>query len=61
MSEILDLLLAGIDQPQVDQPNSLAEGLPASLLYQHQAYKSNVVANSPFYKSAPFTSAKLPV
>eukprot|EP00983_Pelagomonas_calceolata_P012503 401185-Pelagomonas_calceolata.AAC.1 len=28
MSEILDLLLAGMDQPQADQPNSLAEGLP---------------------------------
>eukprot|EP00983_Pelagomonas_calceolata_P012989 415100-Pelagomonas_calceolata.AAC.1 len=25
MSEILDLLLAGMDQPQADQPNSLAE------------------------------------
>eukprot|EP00983_Pelagomonas_calceolata_P044367 1139265-Pelagomonas_calceolata.AAC.1 len=28
MTELLDLLLAGIDQPQADQPNSLAEGLP---------------------------------
>eukprot|EP00983_Pelagomonas_calceolata_P104111 1158987-Pelagomonas_calceolata.AAC.1 len=28
MSEILDLLLAGMNQPQADQPNSLAEGLP---------------------------------
>eukprot|EP00983_Pelagomonas_calceolata_P015568 493560-Pelagomonas_calceolata.AAC.1 len=28
MSELLDLLLAGIDQPQADQPNSLAEGPP---------------------------------
>eukprot|EP00983_Pelagomonas_calceolata_P070303 1150740-Pelagomonas_calceolata.AAC.1 len=26
--ELLDLLLAGIDQPQADQPNSLVEGLP---------------------------------
>eukprot|EP00983_Pelagomonas_calceolata_P015045 478566-Pelagomonas_calceolata.AAC.1 len=25
MSELLDLLLAGTDQPQADQPNSLAE------------------------------------
>eukprot|EP00983_Pelagomonas_calceolata_P120294 1160691-Pelagomonas_calceolata.AAC.1 len=28
MSERLDLLLAGMDQPQADHPNSLAEGLP---------------------------------
>eukprot|EP00983_Pelagomonas_calceolata_P085925 1156657-Pelagomonas_calceolata.AAC.1 len=28
MSELLDLLLAGLDQPQADQPNSLVEGLP---------------------------------
>eukprot|EP00983_Pelagomonas_calceolata_P076282 1153361-Pelagomonas_calceolata.AAC.1 len=28
MSELLDLLLAGMDQPQADQPNSLAEGFP---------------------------------
>eukprot|EP00983_Pelagomonas_calceolata_P060352 1146328-Pelagomonas_calceolata.AAC.2 len=28
MSELLDLLLAGMGQPQADQPNSLAEGLP---------------------------------
>eukprot|EP00983_Pelagomonas_calceolata_P024404 767967-Pelagomonas_calceolata.AAC.1 len=28
MSEILDLLLAGMDQPQADQPSSLGEGLP---------------------------------
>eukprot|EP00983_Pelagomonas_calceolata_P071828 1151426-Pelagomonas_calceolata.AAC.13 len=28
MSELLDLLLAGMDQPQADQPNSLAEDLP---------------------------------
>eukprot|EP00983_Pelagomonas_calceolata_P025887 812060-Pelagomonas_calceolata.AAC.1 len=28
MSEILDLLLAGMDQPQADQPNILAENLP---------------------------------
>eukprot|EP00983_Pelagomonas_calceolata_P056163 1144464-Pelagomonas_calceolata.AAC.5 len=28
MSVLLDLLLAGMDQPQADQPNSLAEGLP---------------------------------
>eukprot|EP00983_Pelagomonas_calceolata_P003556 116198-Pelagomonas_calceolata.AAC.1 len=28
MSELLDLLLVGMDQPQADQPNSLAEGLP---------------------------------
>eukprot|EP00983_Pelagomonas_calceolata_P016719 526433-Pelagomonas_calceolata.AAC.1 len=28
MSELLDLLLAGLDQPQADQLNSLAEGLP---------------------------------
>eukprot|EP00983_Pelagomonas_calceolata_P018962 596752-Pelagomonas_calceolata.AAC.1 len=28
MSELLDLLLSGLDQLQVDQPNSLAEGLP---------------------------------
>eukprot|EP00983_Pelagomonas_calceolata_P030596 960150-Pelagomonas_calceolata.AAC.2 len=31
MSVFLDLLWAGVDQPQIDQPNSLAEGLP---LYQ---------------------------
>eukprot|EP00983_Pelagomonas_calceolata_P082000 1155781-Pelagomonas_calceolata.AAC.2 len=29
MPELLDLLLAGMDQPQADQPNSLAEGPPA--------------------------------
>eukprot|EP00983_Pelagomonas_calceolata_P076629 1153492-Pelagomonas_calceolata.AAC.2 len=29
MFEVLDLLLAGMDQPQADQPNSLAEDLPA--------------------------------
>eukprot|EP00983_Pelagomonas_calceolata_P077892 1154057-Pelagomonas_calceolata.AAC.1 len=28
MSELLNLLLAGMDQPQADQLNSLAEGLP---------------------------------
>eukprot|EP00983_Pelagomonas_calceolata_P101749 1158733-Pelagomonas_calceolata.AAC.1 len=28
MSELLDLLLDGVDQPQADQPNSLAGGLP---------------------------------
>eukprot|EP00983_Pelagomonas_calceolata_P107899 1159398-Pelagomonas_calceolata.AAC.1 len=28
MSELLELLLAGMDQPQADQLNSLAEGLP---------------------------------
>jgi len=28
MSELLDLLLAGTDQPQADQPNSLAGSLP---------------------------------
>eukprot|EP00983_Pelagomonas_calceolata_P123380 1160998-Pelagomonas_calceolata.AAC.4 len=28
MSEILNLRLAGMDQPQADQPNSLAGGLP---------------------------------
>eukprot|EP00983_Pelagomonas_calceolata_P032945 1032236-Pelagomonas_calceolata.AAC.1 len=28
MFELLVLLLAGMDQPQADQPNSLAEGLP---------------------------------
>eukprot|EP00983_Pelagomonas_calceolata_P017052 535119-Pelagomonas_calceolata.AAC.1 len=28
MSELLDLLLAGMDQPQADRLNSLAEGLP---------------------------------
>eukprot|EP00983_Pelagomonas_calceolata_P040685 1137727-Pelagomonas_calceolata.AAC.1 len=27
VSELLDLLSAGMDQPQADQPNSLAEGL----------------------------------
>ena len=27
MSELLDLLLAGMDQPQADQPSRLAEGL----------------------------------
>eukprot|EP00983_Pelagomonas_calceolata_P000153 4864-Pelagomonas_calceolata.AAC.1 len=27
MSGLLDLLLAGVDQPQAGQPNSLAEGL----------------------------------
>eukprot|EP00983_Pelagomonas_calceolata_P075634 1153091-Pelagomonas_calceolata.AAC.3 len=34
MSELLDLLLAGLDQPQADQPNSLAEGLPMHHLLQ---------------------------
>eukprot|EP00983_Pelagomonas_calceolata_P010678 345732-Pelagomonas_calceolata.AAC.2 len=28
MSELSNLLLAGLDQPQADQPNILAEGLP---------------------------------
>eukprot|EP00983_Pelagomonas_calceolata_P059432 1145914-Pelagomonas_calceolata.AAC.5 len=28
MSELLNLLLTCLDQPQADQPNSLAEGLP---------------------------------
>eukprot|EP00983_Pelagomonas_calceolata_P021617 677428-Pelagomonas_calceolata.AAC.2 len=28
MSELLVLLFAGVDQPQADQANSLAEGLP---------------------------------
>eukprot|EP00983_Pelagomonas_calceolata_P067409 1149469-Pelagomonas_calceolata.AAC.1 len=28
MSELLDLLLTGMDQPQADMPNSLAEDLP---------------------------------
>eukprot|EP00983_Pelagomonas_calceolata_P022935 721091-Pelagomonas_calceolata.AAC.4 len=28
MSELLNLLLAGMDQPQAAQPSSLAEGLP---------------------------------
>eukprot|EP00983_Pelagomonas_calceolata_P061409 1146823-Pelagomonas_calceolata.AAC.3 len=28
LSELLDLLLAGMDQPQADQPNILAGGLP---------------------------------
>eukprot|EP00983_Pelagomonas_calceolata_P052181 1142726-Pelagomonas_calceolata.AAC.1 len=28
MSELLDLLLVGVDQPQADQPNSLVEGPP---------------------------------
>eukprot|EP00983_Pelagomonas_calceolata_P060560 1146433-Pelagomonas_calceolata.AAC.12 len=28
MTELLDLLLAGVDQPQADQLNMLAEGLP---------------------------------
>eukprot|EP00983_Pelagomonas_calceolata_P098524 1158360-Pelagomonas_calceolata.AAC.9 len=30
MSELMDLLLAGMDQPQADQPNSPAEGLPVN-------------------------------
>eukprot|EP00983_Pelagomonas_calceolata_P093884 1157823-Pelagomonas_calceolata.AAC.11 len=36
MSELLDLLLAGVDQPQADQPNSLAEeaALPLDSLPQ---------------------------
>eukprot|EP00983_Pelagomonas_calceolata_P025318 794374-Pelagomonas_calceolata.AAC.1 len=35
MSELLDLLLSGMDQPQADQPDSLAEGLPvkSNLIY----------------------------
>eukprot|EP00983_Pelagomonas_calceolata_P102381 1158799-Pelagomonas_calceolata.AAC.4 len=28
MSELLNLLWGGVDQPQADQPGSLAEGLP---------------------------------
>eukprot|EP00983_Pelagomonas_calceolata_P130705 1161706-Pelagomonas_calceolata.AAC.1 len=28
MPELLDLLWAGVDQPQTDQLNNLAEGLP---------------------------------
>eukprot|EP00983_Pelagomonas_calceolata_P056180 1144471-Pelagomonas_calceolata.AAC.1 len=32
MSELLDLLLAGMDQPQADQLNSPAEGLPVDSL-----------------------------
>eukprot|EP00983_Pelagomonas_calceolata_P040245 1137520-Pelagomonas_calceolata.AAC.2 len=28
MSELLDLLLTGMDQPQADQPNNMAGGLP---------------------------------
>eukprot|EP00983_Pelagomonas_calceolata_P124442 1161106-Pelagomonas_calceolata.AAC.13 len=28
LSELMDVLLAGMDQPQADQPNSLDEGLP---------------------------------
>eukprot|EP00983_Pelagomonas_calceolata_P040591 1137681-Pelagomonas_calceolata.AAC.1 len=31
VSELLDLLLAGEDQPQADQPNSLAEGLKSKI------------------------------
>eukprot|EP00983_Pelagomonas_calceolata_P030257 949264-Pelagomonas_calceolata.AAC.1 len=31
MSELLELLLAGMDQPQADHPNSLAGGLPVYL------------------------------
>eukprot|EP00983_Pelagomonas_calceolata_P001893 62961-Pelagomonas_calceolata.AAC.1 len=52
MSELLNLLLAGLDQPQADQTNSLAEG---SLGPSRLSTKDESLAGETFKSKSSFT------